>query len=154
MQALLTATILWLAANFALPATTDLPAIRFVPPIEIAFLHHGAFTAEGQRQVLAAAAALPPGERREVVSAYDDRRRTIILPLGWQGATPAELSVLVHEMVHHLQTVAGLRYPCSEAREKLAYAAQDKWLGLFGQSLESEFRIDAFTLLATTECGM
>jgi hypothetical protein len=39
----------------------------------------------------------------EVVAVYDDSSSTIYLALGWTSATPAGLSVIVHEMVHHLQ---------------------------------------------------
>jgi hypothetical protein len=33
---------------------------------------------------------------------------------------------------------AGAAYQCPAEREKLAYEAQDKWLGLFGRNLEAE----------------
>ena len=59
---------------------------------------------------------------------------------------PAELSVLVHEMVHHLQAASDMRFACPAEREVLAYRAQGAWLGLFGESLESAFGIDAATL--------
>src|SRR5262245_34561878 len=68
--------------------------------------------------------------------------RTIYLPEGWTGDTPAELSVLVHEVVHHFQNVLRLKYECPQEREKLAYIAQDRWLALFGHSLESDFHMD------------
>src|SRR5665648_166313 len=42
-----------------------------------------------------------------IVAFYDMPQRTIYLAEGWTGKTPAESSVLVHEMVHHLQTVSG-----------------------------------------------
>jgi hypothetical protein len=70
----------------------------------------------------------------------------------WTGETPAEISVLVHEMVHHAQNLGGLEYECPAAREKLAFAVQAQWLSLFGQSLESEFSIDPMTLLVRTSC--
>ena len=60
---------------------------------------------------------------------------------------------LLHELVHHIQTTAHLKYECPAAREKLAYAAQEKWLGLFNLSLASEFNIDPFTLKVATECA-
>ena len=66
--------------------------------------------------------------------------------------TPAELSVLVHEVVHHFQNVLRLKYECPQEREKLAYIAQDRWLALFGHSLESDFHMDAFSLLVKTQC--
>jgi hypothetical protein len=79
--------------------------------------------------------------------------RTIYLPKTWTGDTPVELSILVHEMVHHLQNLAGMTFACPGAREKLAYAAQKDWLALFGHDLFTEFETDAFTLLVRTECG-
>jgi uncharacterized protein DUF6647 len=81
-----------------------------------------------------------------------DTTKTIFLPATWAGTTPAELSILVHEMVHHLQNVAKLKYDCPAAREKLAYQAQDRWLKRFGQDLEKEFEIDMLMLLVTSAC--
>ncbi len=150
MNALLTAMALWLSANFGLPAH-DPPNVRFADRTEILLFRYRAFTPERRREVLANFAAAP--ERQgNVVAVYDEANRTVLLPTGWSGGTPAELSVLLHEMVHHLQAAAGLRYECPAAREKLAYAAQEKWLGLFNLTLASEFGVDAFTLKVATEC--
>jgi hypothetical protein len=87
-----------------------------------------------------------------VVSVYQDKEKSIVLPLGWKGVTPADISILVHEMVHHLQNSARLHYACPQEREALAYAAQEKWLGLFGRSLHSDFDIDEMTLVVSTRC--
>jgi hypothetical protein len=87
-----------------------------------------------------------------VVAVYDNVRNTIYLPDTWTGTTPAELSILVHEMVHHLQARSRLTYGCPAAREELAYLAQEQWLAMFDLSLESEFGIDQFTLKVTTSC--
>jgi hypothetical protein len=86
------------------------------------------------------------------VAVYSDATHTIYLPEGWTGGTPAELSVLVHELVHHVQNVGGLKYACPQEREKLAYMAQERWLGLFGHNLEADFELDAFSLLVKTRC--
>ncbi len=88
----------------------------------------------------------------KVEALYDDKTRTIFLPQGWTGRSPAELSLLVHEMVHHVQNVAGLTYACPEEREKIAYAAQRQWLALFGRDLMRDFKIDPMTLLVRTNC--
>jgi hypothetical protein len=74
------------------------------------------------------------------------------LPEGWTGESPAELSILVHELVHHIQHVGRLTYACRAEREKIAYAAQNRWLQLFDRDLASEFGIDPFTLLVNTSC--
>ena len=86
------------------------------------------------------------------MAVYDDQGRTIYLSEHWTGRTPAELSVLVHEMVHHLQSASGEVFACPAEREVMAYRAQDAWLGLFGDSLESAFGIDEATLLVSTVC--
>jgi hypothetical protein len=132
-QALLTAIVPWLAANFALPSSYQHPSIKLVPATEILFRRYRAFTAEKQREVLNAihGSAASPGNGRKAVAIYDDVTRTIFLP----------------------EKEARLIYPCPGASEKLAYEAQEKWLGLFGLDLESEFEIDPFTLLATTACS-
>lgn len=146
MNALLTAIALWLSANFALPMQDALPRVEMAPGEKIASLHYG--------PVLGAARSMlrAEGGSGDVVAVYEDASRTIYLREGWRGATPAELSVLVHEMVHHMQNMSGAKYACTQEREKLAYTAQDRWLGLFGRSLESEFGLDKFSLLVKTRC--
>ena len=71
---------------------------------------------------------------------------------GRTGATPAERSILVHQMVHHLQNLGKLKYECPPAREALAYAAQDKWLALSELNLVDEFELDPFMLAVGTRC--
>ena len=89
---------------------------------------------------------------RHVVALYDIDLKTIFLPDDWNGKSPAGQSILVHEMVHHLQSLAGLKFECPMAREKIAYMAQDGWLRRFGTSLESEFELDMFTVLVSSAC--
>lgn len=150
--ALLTAIVMWISANFELPADYNHPTIKLVPAVQITFLRYNAFT-PAQREVLSLQTETgQSADSREVVAVYDDTTKTIFLPHTWKGETAAELSVLVHEMVHHLQNSAGKKYNCAGAREELAYAAQDKWLNLFGRSLSTEFQIDEFTLKASTAC--
>ena len=146
--ALLRAIAAWLADQFALPAIDIDPAVKLVEPARIAAFHYNGIPPDAMQRI----AAVPAGQR-EVVAAYDDAALTIYLPVGWAGKSPAELSVVVHEMVHHIQNVAKLRYACSEAREDIAYTAQSRWLELFGRTLAEEFDVDPFTLLAATLCS-
>ena len=152
MTELLTAIVLWLSLNFGLPASYDHPRIERAPPAEITYMRYRAFTPERRREV-GAALAQSDDRSRSVVAIYDDVRQTIYLPDTWTGTTPAELSVLVHEMVHHLQLAGQLKFECPAQREAVAYQAQEKWLGLYGKSLANEFDLDAFTLKISTACG-
>lgn len=155
MDALLTAIAIWISANYGLPASFDHPRIERAPSIAMAGLREKGFLSplRSEASVLMSQDH-PLAAIRDVIALYDDRTKTIYLSDKWSGSTPAELSVLVHEMVHHLQYKADTHYECTAEREKLAYQAQDKWLGLFGRNLESEFEIDGFTLLVSTSCAM
>ena len=135
MKELLTAIMLWITANFDLPAVDHHPGIEFAAPGTLAELRPGGSAID------------------EVVAIYLDGTGTIYLPRDWEGGTAADLSVLVHEMVHHLQNGAGTRYACPQEREKLAFEVQERWLGMFGTSLIDEFGIDKMTLLLRTKCG-
>jgi hypothetical protein len=146
MDALLTAIALWLSVNFDLPAVHDHPRIEFVQPSRIVALRYNGFA--GGASDARAAPAQPT-----VVAVYHQATRTIYLPEGWTGSSPADLSILVHEMVHHLQNVGMLRFECPQEREQLAYKAQERWLGLFGRDLLRDFELDSFTILVTTKCG-
>jgi hypothetical protein len=142
MEALLTMIVVWLSANFDLPATHAHPKVKLAPQIEIALLRFGPATREKRDAFIAAyATAIAKNNRREVVAVYDMANGTIFLSDGWTGSNPADLSVLVHEMVHHLQLAAQLSYECPAAREKLAYEAQEKWLSLFGRSLLTDLTL-------------
>jgi len=148
-EPLLIAIETWLSIEFDLPVLRDHPGIAFVPPAEIeALRYRGRFPNAGSERALTG----HPTVNSDTVAVYSDSARTIYLAEGWTGNTPAELSVLVHEMVHHLQNLAGLKYECPQAREKLAYTAQERWLGLFGHDLAQDFELDGFSLLAKTKC--
>ncbi len=153
MNALMTLIVLWLSANFGLPAILEHPRIEFVTAEELIARYHDvdSFTRQADTTGIREHATTAH-EVREIVAVYSDDTRTIFLEQSWTGETPADLSVLVHELVHHIQNIAGLRSECAQAREKLAYAAQDNWLHLFGLDLSGEFGLDGFTLLARTSC--
>jgi hypothetical protein len=102
--ALLTAVVTWISANFELPPNYNHPSIKLVPAVEITFWRYKAFTLAEQRELLSLQIeGTAHSTRREAVAVYDDLTKTIFLPHSWKGETPADLSVLVHEMVHHLQ---------------------------------------------------
>ena len=143
MKILLTVMMTWLSSNFDLPAVNHHPEIKFVSQQEMVAVRFAGLVPNMTSERDAAS---------EIVALYDDRTKTILLSERWKGDAPADLSVLVHELVHHMQNLAQLRYPCPEAREAMAYAAQEKWLSLFGQSLATAFELDPMTLKVRTSC--
>jgi hypothetical protein len=150
-QDLLSAIGTWLTVEFDLAAVHSHPQIELVPAAKIVALRYKGILPNAQTNFWPNDRGATSAEH-DTVAVYSDAARTIYLPEGWTGSTPAELSVLVHEMVHHAQNLLGLKHECPQEREKLAYLAQDRWLGLFGRSLESDFELDPMTLLIRTKC--
>jgi hypothetical protein len=154
LQTLLTVLVTWLSINFGLPANHGLPQIETVTSARMAAVRYRGLVSDRSPNVAAEAGRSAPAEvGQDVYAVYDDNRRTIYLQQGWTGSTPAEVSVLVHELVHHLQNVSGEKFGCPQERERLAYDAQRAWLALFNRTLEQEFEIDAMTVLVRTHCG-
>lgn len=144
----LTATIArWLASEFGMPAMRQAPRFTLVSSKRLASLRLRGIEGDHWMGVSATAA-----QQAEVVAVYDIEARTIYLADTWTGATPADLSVVVHEMAHHLQNESGMKFACAEEREAFAFAAQERWLSASGTNLETEFGLDPFTLLVRTTC--
>jgi hypothetical protein len=142
--------VTWLSATAGLPPVYEHPSILFVAPAKMAELRLARVKlgslAEGGSQATAADMS------DSLHAIYDDAERTIYLPAGWRLSSPRDLSLLVHELVHHLQNAGGLAYACPAAREKPAYEAQARWLAYAGDSLEESFGLDPMTLLVRTSC--
>ena len=152
-QTLLTEIVNWLSANFDLPAIQNHPSVQFVSPAKLARMRYEDKVCLPDRPCETGAyEPVEAAHQREVVALYEGTRRTIFLSDLWTGTTPADQSVLVHEMVHHLQNLGELKFECPRAREKLAYTAQDRWLKQFGKDLETEFEVDMFTILVSSAC--
>lgn len=141
---LLEALAIWVGAKLGQPVPASLPGLVFKPVGQIAGLRLRQYVSE----------IGPPKIQPDIKSVYDARQKLIYLPESWDGSTAADLSVLVHELVHHFQEAHQFKFECDAAREAKAFELQEKWLRLFGSSLEEEFQIDPFTLLVRTSCGM
>jgi hypothetical protein len=146
MEALLTAIVVWLSANYNLPANFEHPRVEFASAKDISSRFYESIAREQHAAIVLNQTEI------DVVSLYNSETKTIYLLDGWRGKTPGELSMLVHETVHHLQNVGQLKFACPQEREKLAYKAQNDWLGLFGSDLTKEFQLDPFSVLVKTNC--
>lgn len=137
MKAVLTVIVSWLAVTTDLPASYDHPEVRRAPAEQIAALRYP---------------TVNPAFRPSVLAVYDDAHRIIYLHDKWTGKSAVDLSVLVHEMVHHLQNRGAVKYACQGAREAPAYSAQNRFLGLFGRDVVGAFKLDAMSLKLMTSC--
>jgi hypothetical protein len=127
-----------------LPVPVELPLVLFIEP--------SMMRNELKAQQREFENSFSYSEGLQTLAFYDSRTRTLFLPVGWTGGSPTELSILVHELVHHLQNVSQHRFACPAEREKQAYATQARWLGMFGETLEGAIGINDLALLVTTSC--
>ena len=148
-RALMTAIAEWLTQEFGLPRATDLPRIAFATPSELVRKRYRLVRLDAARASFDVPA---PSTMARTVAFYDDADMTIYLREDWHGDNAVDVSVVVHEMVHHLQNAGHLRFACARAREATAYEAQEKWLQLHGRSLRADFDIDPFTVLVNAMC--
>jgi hypothetical protein len=139
----------WLASNFELPPAAEYPKVGYAETSKIVALRYNGLAVVSSDVT----GSISRTALQQTVAVYVDAEKTIYLPDEWSGRSPAELSVLVHEMVHHMQNLGGVQYECPKQREKLAYAAQDKFLQLFGRDLEGEFEVNPFTVLVRSTCA-
>ncbi|RWN02221.1 MAG: hypothetical protein EOR84_05140 [Mesorhizobium sp.] len=138
MDELVNIIVLWLTVTFGLPESPQHPRIQHLSPTQMAAIRYGPGRTDHSEQV---------------VALYHDDTRTIVLRPDWNAGSAADVSALVHELVHHLQNFESKTYACPEEREALAYDAQRRWLAFFGEDLESAFGIDPMTLLVRTTCA-
>jgi hypothetical protein len=124
----------WVASYLNMSERRALPCIEHAPSATIAALHRK--NAHSNRQDM---------------GAYDDAVNTIYLPERWTASSPADISILVHQMVYHVQNLAGFKYECSWERERLAFAAQEHFLRSHGTNLWKTFEIDRAIFLLSAE---
>jgi hypothetical protein len=98
MDALLTAIVIWISANYALPASLNHPRIERVASVEMAGLRYRGLLSALQRKTIALQEQESSFEkRRDVVALYNDETRTIyarrtVRPRARDGPSPSERS--------------------------------------------------------------
>ena len=95
-----------------MPPTDDLPRVELASPGRLVAIRLGGFAINRSETEPEPNPPQPPLNIGGISSpCRHSEKRIIYLPEDWNGIRPAEASVLVHEMVHHLQNVGGLKYP-------------------------------------------
>lgn len=124
METLIAALMVWASAQTGLPVPDETPRIVMAEPCEIERLFHD----DGTRDC--------GDEGMRTVAIYDHRIDTIFLPDTWKPGSLYHVSMLLHELVHHMQDKTGLNMdtaPCpGRDLEKPAYEAQFAFLAAAG----------------------
>ena len=121
MSALMAQLDLWLDKRSYLPKAERPPMVRLVDRHALPALVGAHFAAHG-------------GQTRGL---YDPDTVTIWLIRPWDARDPRDVSVLLHEMIHHRQN--GLHWYCPGAQELPAYRLQEQWLNKIGLSVSANW---------------
>lgn len=105
----------WLDTNTNLERRPIAPTISWVSTAKAAYLQGSAQAAKAQT----------------IRGLYDPDTQAIYLVKPWNALDPYDVSVLLHELVHHRQNGGGHWY-CPGAQELDAYRTQDAWLAELG----------------------
>ncbi len=135
-EAMVRMVAFWVAAELDLPLPEVMPVVVFTSPRSMVELRYG----------------MAANERLSVTALYHARTSRIFLADDWTGATPKEVSILVHEMVHHVEAQAGVRHPCPGLRERNAYRLQQEWLMENGSDLNRAFGMNPMQVARNSSC--
>lgn len=124
----------WIAAKTGWPVR-DAPPIKFVSRDDLAKMFGG--TADGLH----------------VEALYSDRDHSVYLPNGWKADTLRRRSILLHELVHHLQYLNHPKVTCESEYELQAFKLQLAWLSEKGVEDPLDFLgIDPFLFFMLGKC--
>jgi hypothetical protein len=131
--------MVWISGVVDLAPPETAPTIRFESPEAIHAVVHPDVEFQAGRLGLAY---------------YDAVVHEVVLPTQWDLRNPFHLSMLVHELVHHMQDASEAAYPCPAAKEREAYDAQQAWLLSQGLNLfdNDVIRINELFYVFATTC--
>jgi hypothetical protein len=137
LDGLVVPLIAWIVEKTGLLAPEP-PRITLLPREQMIKIYYGSEQVSGYRNLQAF---------------YIPTARTIYLPDTW---LPDELygrSILLHELVHHVQRSNNIRVPCPAAVERQAYQLQTDWLSEQGVASPYEMiGTDEFTVRILSSC--
>ena len=102
--------IAWITAQTGW-AIREAPPIRFVPYAELVRIYSGG-----------------KGTDYHVESLYSEEDHTVYLPDSWHADNLRDRSILLHELVHHLQYLNNVKVTCATEYEWQAVQLQVTWL--------------------------
>lgn len=141
MDALVLALMTWIQAASGLPMAEQMPDVRRIAPQRMAELANPKRADAYDRSITSGYLAL-----------YHADSGTVLLRHDWDAGDLRDRSILLHELVHHMQASAARSYPCAGAREREAYALQGKWLEERGANLFELLGMNALFFHAVTRC--
>lgn len=151
LNALMMALMLWIGAATGLPVPQELPPVYHATPQELVCTLEGISFADCDVETITEdARGLTP------VAVYSTSERAIYLAQDIELASLKGITTLLHELVHHMQTMEGKAVVCIEAQELQAYTVELQWLQQHGFDVWKTFEeltgMTPFTMFIITRC--
>jgi hypothetical protein len=144
----------WIAAKTGL-AAPEPPRIAFVPENQMRHLFDAAAGPDQQPQADVPANQGAGGAHRtsSVLAFYLHATATVYLPETWRTGGLRDQSILLHELVHHVERLNKVVAACPAALERQAYGLQATWLREQGVAEPYELiGTDEFTVALLSAC--
>ena len=96
-----------------------------------------------------------PGSSTNIVALYNNITKTIMLNKDFWWSSTKDQSILLHELVHHMQYNSDyIKYKnmCRGTIEKEAYEIQSKWLAKYKRELFEVMNMNDLHYLMITSC--
>ena len=148
INTVLAVLMLWISQSMGVVMPTEFPVLEYATSQEMTCLMAGQ-DPEDCDIVLAV-------DEPRILALYNPASRVLTLEKGRDYTTPASISIIVHELTHHIQTVYRLSYSCLEKLEQVAYDMQIKWLEARGFDayalLEKDLKLNRMAIFFITVC--
>ena len=89
-----------------------------------------------------------------ILGLYDRKTKTILLKKSWNAESIVDRSILLHELVHHLQYENESVDRCKGEIEQEAYEVQDEWLNQYGTNIFDALNLGYLYYLTIITCQL
>jgi len=138
MKTLILALMTWASTQTGLPVPDTVPIVKHVSAEQMWHMARPGteYDADGAQQYLGLYA-------NGVMWLRDD----------WSTDNVRDVSILLHESVHHMQAEAGTEYRCRGESERVAHEVQFAWLEAAGLDPFETIGINKLYYVMVTTCG-
>ena len=157
--ATLTSMMLWINSLTGIPMPESPPEIVYTEAREMKYMLYGCNSKTHPRASQICKELKETGEitndNTSTIGLYDHDRKVIHLnPIIRTYDKPVRDSVIIHELVHHMQFSADIPYQCFGQLEETAYDIQDRYIKSKGRKdIFTELDISPLYLFIIFSCG-
>ena len=146
--------MLWVTTVTGYPMPEKLPIIKHAPPSEIYYRQYRCDAPT--KHTKEKCENRDPEEAEKTLAIYNHHTDTIYLKAGLKDMFSKNIyeSILVHELVHHMQYESGAEFNCLGEYEEDAYEIQNKFLLSSGEKdVMDSLKLNGLFLMMIFQCN-